>query len=137
MPSLLEILLLLSHFIHSILLFWSEVDVLRHFALSFFGPSIIGASHWYAEGEQDNVLIIYVAATLLRIAIKIAAFDIWVLGTLVSWTDDAKMQDTLAQEEVEVKDTQEPEEPQEPQEPGQSLRPVTNMIAVCGDGPIS
>jgi hypothetical protein len=58
----------------------------------------------------------------------------------VLWMGDAKEQDTPADEEVEVKDTQEPEMPKEPEqleEPRMTRRPSFEVIVVSGDGVIS
>jgi hypothetical protein len=150
MPSLVEILLspyhllmLFTQFLHTVLIFWNEVAVLRHFVLLFFGPPLVGAPHWDTEGEQPDVLIKYITTTFLRAAINVAAFDVWVLGTPVTWTKpvEVSVPDTPVQEEEEeVKDAQESEGPQEVEKPGEPVMPQRRsfeMIVVCGDGVIS
>jgi hypothetical protein len=141
MPSPVEILVLLSHFLQSVLIFWNEVAVLRHFVLLFFGPPLIGAPHWDIDGKQPDVLIMYIAATLLRAAINVAAFDVWVLGTLVTWKKpvEVSVPDTPVQEE-QIKDAHEPESPQEAEKPRELVMPQRrsfDMIVVRGDGVIS
>jgi hypothetical protein len=137
MPSLVDIFVLFTQFLNSILMFWSEVAVLRHFVLSFLVLPLIGAPDWDFEGRQPNTAIIYVAATFLKVSIKVATFDLWFLGTHVSWMGDAKEQDTPADEEEEAKDAEKLEDPEQPQEPEEPQAPVIRMIVVRGDGVVS
>jgi hypothetical protein len=141
MPSVVEILVLLSHFLQSVLIFWNEAAVLRQFVILFFGPPLIGTPHWDIDGKQPDVLIKYITATLLRAAINVVAFDVWVLGTLITWTKpvEVSVPDTPVQEE-EVKDAQEPEGSQEAEKPRELVMPQRRsfeMIVVRGDGVVS